>query len=718
MNHKFLRTYFSVPLLVLTVTFLSFSSYADENAINSDESAKQEVEEILVTANRTEQSISDVAQAVQALSGDDLQDLQITDFEQMINLIPGAVQNSTISQGSNVYSMRGVAASETDGDATVGYYLDNFAFSIPGRPFAPVTDIYDTERVEVLRGPSGTLYGLGSLGGTIKVITKDPVIGEFEGSFKATLADIDDGDSSHTGDLMINIPLTENAALRGVLSIKDIGGWAEILPTNQTNGNPYDGITGRLKLLVEPTENLSIKLTYWYQDSEQDFANRLTYPSPPAIDNTFGETYSDFTIYIADIEYDLGFATLQSTTGYMENTIISNNGGFIPGIGDFSSLWPLESENFNEDLRLTSNSEGSWNWIVGFFYQDGETFGGQDVLLPDFGFNSINASNLLKSESWAFYGEANHTSDDEKWVVTIGGRYYEEKRTFVENSAVELLPLITGAPEPIITNTVGVDSATNDTFNPRLNIAYHPTDNSMVYFEAAKGFRSGSITSKSIMTASNATLGGTDYDNSSEPDTLWNYTVGGKWDFGSVSIDVSAFFYDWSDAQVEVSPALQSIVIPVADIEGRGIDVTIAWDTPIDGLSLYIAANTNEIELDNVDEAIITKNPFMANGSQLPGTSKSTYSVIANYARSLDNGMILDVNAVYSARDGIQSVFDGRIAPSVELLNASIGIARDSWKLGLFGRNLTQEEGPSNMVGGQHSIPFPRTLGISFDKNF
>ena len=128
MNHKFLRTYFSVPLLVLTVTFLSFSSYADENAINSDESAKQEVEEILVTANRTEQSISDVAQAVQALSGDDLQDLQITDFEQMINLIPGAVQNSTISQGSNVYSMRGVAASETDGDATVGYYLDNFAF--------------------------------------------------------------------------------------------------------------------------------------------------------------------------------------------------------------------------------------------------------------------------------------------------------------------------------------------------------------------------------------------------------------------------------------------------------------------------------------------------------------------------------------------------------------------------------------------------------------
>ena len=241
---KYLYCLFALPLVLANL--LAADVYADEA---TDENVKLEVEEILVTANRTEQSISDVAQAVQALSGDDLQDLQITDFEQMIDLIPGAVQNSSISQGSNVFSIRGVASSETDGDATIGYYLDNFAFSLPGRPFAPVTDIYDTERVEVLRGPSGTLYGLGSLGGTIKVITKDPVIGEFEGSFKATLADIDGGDSSHTGDLMINIPLSDKAALRGVLSIKDIGGWAEILPTNQTNGNPYRGFLDGSKII-------------------------------------------------------------------------------------------------------------------------------------------------------------------------------------------------------------------------------------------------------------------------------------------------------------------------------------------------------------------------------------------------------------------------------------------------------------------------------------
>ncbi len=110
----------SILILSLSVFLLIFSSikvFADENVIASEET-EADIEEILVTANRTEQSISDVSQAVQALSGDDLQDLQITDFEQMIDLIPGAVQNSSISQGSNVYSIRGVASAETDGDAT------------------------------------------------------------------------------------------------------------------------------------------------------------------------------------------------------------------------------------------------------------------------------------------------------------------------------------------------------------------------------------------------------------------------------------------------------------------------------------------------------------------------------------------------------------------------------------------------------------------------
>ena len=146
--------------------------------------------------------------------------------------------------------------------------------------------------------------------------------------------------------------------------------------------------------------------------------------------------------------------------------------------------------------------------------------------------------------------------------------------------------------------------------------------------------------------------------------------------------------------------------------------MTIAWDTPIDGLSLYFSGNTNEVELDNVDEAIVTKLPFMGDGSQLPGTAKSTYSIRANLIRPLNNDMTLNANALFVQRDSVQSVFDGRIAPSIELLNANIAISKDNWKFGLFGRNLTEEEGPMSMVGGQHSIPFPRTIGLSLETNF
>jgi outer membrane receptor protein involved in Fe transport len=684
--------------------------------------AERGLEEMLVTATRRAENISDVSQTVQALLGEDLMDMSVTNIEEMISLIPSATYSSTIGAGSTVFQIRGVAASETDGDATIGYYLDNFAFSMPGRPYAPVAEFYDVERVEVLRGPSGTLYGLGSLGGTIKVLTKNPNLDETEASFRLTGSTTKGGEENWSGDVMVNLPLVDGkVALRGVLSFEEFGGYADIIPSNEKNGNPSESLTGRLKLLAQPTDELSIQLTYWRQDSDQDYSNRITFFDPPSVDQVFGEILSDFNLYVADIEYDLGFATLQSTTGYIENTVISNNGGFIPGIGNFSSLWPLESENFNEDLRLTSNGDGAFNWIVGFFYQDGETFGGQDVLLPDFGFNSINNSNKLSSEAWAVYGEGSFSTMDDRLVITVGGRFYKEKRRFDEDSVVELLPAITGAPDPIVIPTVGTDRATNDTFNPRFNVAFHPNDDGMIYAEVAKGFRSGAITSTAIITASNAILQ-TDppLDNSSPPDTLWSYTLGLKWSLfeGALDVDIAGYYLDWADAQIEISPALQSIVVPIADNEGKGVDLALTWNTPIDGLQLQFAGNISEVELDNVDPGITNTLPHFTDGAQLPLTAKRTFSVRGSYERPLgSSGLMLRTNALYSYRSKQQSMFDGRWAPSVGQLSARIGVGDDRWEVALYGRNLTDEIGPLARPGGQEAIPFPLTVGLSLEMN-
>ncbi len=135
---------------------------------------------------------------------------------------------------------------------------------------------------------------------------------------------------------------------------------------------------------------------------------------------------------------------LQSSTGHIKNTVISNNGGFIPGIGNFTSLWPLVTHNFNEDIRITSSGSGPLRYIAGFFYQKGNTRGGQTVQLPDFvvapgvtGFNTVNDRNQLFSEGWAVYGEATYSAFDRKLDLTVGGRYYKEKRRFEENSQLE-----------------------------------------------------------------------------------------------------------------------------------------------------------------------------------------------------------------------------------------------------------------------------------------
>lgn len=677
-------------------------------------------DEIVVTAQRREQSLREVPQAVQALGGAQLITTGVDDLSKAISLVPSATVGSTISVGSNSFQIRGVAASETDGDATVGFYLDNFAFSLPGRPFAPAVDFYDLQHVEVLRGPSGTLYGLGSLGGTIKVLTNDPNLNDYAGSVRLQANATESSEPGGGGDIMLNAPIIPGKlAVRGVFSYKMIGGYADAIPSGKKNANDARTLTGRVKVLAQPTDDLTVRLTYWRNKSTQDFSNRITTFDPPLLDQTFGIARSNYSIYTGDIEYDLGFATVQSTTGYIKNTVVTNNGGFIPGIGDFTSFWPLTTKNFNEDFRITSSNDGPFQWIVGAFYQNGKTVGGQSVTLNDLpvggqvGLATFN-DNSLKSEAYAVYGEGTYSLFDKKLDLTVGGRYFKEKRTFDENSSITLLGAGVEVP------TVGRDRSNNDTINPRFNIAFHAGDDGLIFVEAAKGFRSGSITSSSIVSGANLALG-TNFSNSSAPDTLWNYEAGIKWGLfdNAVSIELAAYYFDWQDAQIELSPTLQTVVLPIGNVRGRGLDVQIDWRTPLTGLRIQASGNINKTELRGVDPTITAALPFLASGRQLPGTAKRTLSLAANYSAPLnDRGLELRANGRYAYRSRQQSVFDGRYAPWNGIGSARVGVGNDEFDLALFSDNIGYSKRPISVPGGQNQVPYPRTFGISFEKKF
>lgn len=702
--------------IALTGTMALFALPAMAQAPAAD--AEADPAEIIVTAQRRAQSISDVPQPVQAIGGAQLKDFGANQIQDVIALVPSATVGSTISVGSNTFQIRGVAAGETDGDATIGFYLDNFAFSMPGRPYAPAADFYDLDRVEVLRGPSGTLYGLGSLGGTIKVITKDPDLYDTAGSVRMSLNTTDGGEPGAGGDAMINLPLSEGkVALRGAVSYKLIGGFADNIATGKKDANDAESLTARVKLRAEPTERFTIQLAAWYNKSDQDFSNRATLADPAIFDQTFGIANSDYRLLTADLEYDLGFASLLSTTGSIRNKVVVNNGGFIPGIGDFASFWPLVTKNFNQDLRLASNGDNSaLNWIVGFFYQNGKTTGGQSVSLDDFpvggqtGLATFN-DNIIKTRAWAVYGNATYSFADGLVDLTAGGRYYKEKRTFIENSSITLIQAGVTVP------TVGTDRARNSTFNPRFNISIHPTSNGMIYAEVAKGFRSGAITSTSIISGANAALG-TNFDNSSPPDTLWNYEAGIKWGLGRFDVAVSAYLFDWKDAQIELSPTLQSIVVPIGDVRGKGVDAELTWRTPLDGLTLAAAGNLNSTKLRDIVPAVSGALPWLSNGRQLPGTAKRTLSVSGSYITDIGRGWDLKVNGRYAYRSQQQSVFNGVYAPWNGFGSARIGVARDDLEISLFADNIGNAQRPISRPGGQNQVPYPRTIGISVEKRF
>lgn len=689
-------------------------------------SSSHAMEEIVVTAQRREQSIRDVPQAVQALSGQDLKDSNVVRLGDVIDMIPSASEVTSISAGSTAYQIRAIAPAEGLGDGTVGYYIDNLAFSMPALPYAPAIDLFDTERVEVLRGPSGTLYGLGSLGGTVKTITRDPVLDEFQLSARTTSAWSEDADQSYSGDIMVNAPIvTDRLAIRGVLNYRKRGGYAELLAFNKDNGNPERRRSGRVKVLAKPTDDLSIKLAYWNMKSRQDFFDRVTFANPPRTNNTFGRGASNYDFYIGDVEYDLGFGLLQSTTGYIRASLSDDNNGSIAlPIGSFESQIPQDSKVFNQDLRISGMAmDDRLDYIAGFFYQDGETAGGQKVILPEntqvpgnVGLETSN-DNVTDSESWAVYGEVTYRAESVPIAVTLGLRYYEEKRSFDQNSVLRFL----GTGQEIL--TVGTTSTDENSLNPRINVAWHPSEDGMVYVSATKGFRSGMLNSDALVGAANAALG-TNFDSANEPDELWNYELGAKWTFADGALDLSAALYyiDWSDAQVAISPAAQFIIVPMGDVEGTGLDLEATWRTPIDGLTLSMSGNVNETELQNVDPLIQASTApnlvYMKNGNQLVGTTKRTFASILNYRRPLGaEGWMMNYNLRYSYRAKQQSSYDGRYAPSLNMMSTRLAFESNRYEFSIFADNLTDEGGPVNVPGGQNIVPFPRSYGIGFQVN-
>jgi outer membrane receptor protein involved in Fe transport len=673
------------------------------------------VQEVVVTAQLRAQSLMQVPQAVQAVQGAVLERNGISDLKEAVSLVPGASMPAEISAGTETYQIRGVAAGQTIGDSTVGFYLDNFAFSIPGLPFAPSAGLYDVQRLEVLRGPSGTLYGQGSLGGTVKVLTNDPDPSQFSGSYLVSGSGTSGGGPNASADAMINVPLFDGTvAIRGVIGFDRLGGYVYIPHLNLKNANDSNNYNGRLKIFFTPNDKLKVLLSYFHDYVEQGFTNRMDSYNPPAANDTgLGNSPLEYSVYNGDIHYDLGFADFLSSTGYLyEHTGLLALGS-QPAFGNYNITENSNAKSLQEELRLTSKSVGFFNWVVGGFYRDASYFNAQNFTVSIPSFTSLS-NDTTYSKSWAVYGEGSLNLFGGKLVPTVGGRYFSDDRRLAENSE----NIVYGNPNVIQGPFIESDSGHNSAFSPRFNLAYHPSPDLTIYAEVAKGFRSGAIQGQAAVAA--LALLDVKAQTALGPDTLWNYEGGAKWRLFDrrLQLEVAGYYFDWSQAQLQYSPAGLSSIITAGDVDGRGVDLTANYVTPLHGLTLQVAGNLNSTTLTNVPAAVSAPLPWLGGGNQIPGAPRASGSVVVDYRHSLPNGWSWLFNGRYYYRGHQRDIVTGAQSAALDDGYIRIGVDTGPATIFLFCDNVSDDRGPASVDSGRYVIPYPRTVGVSVQGHF
>jgi outer membrane receptor protein involved in Fe transport len=392
--------------------------------------AKGELEEIVVTAEKRDSTVQATPISITALSAGDLAQQNIVSVEDLVAKVPG-ISLRTAGPGQTEYEMRGLSAGGGTA-ATVGFYIDETplsanAVSLNGRTVID-PDLFDLNHVETLRGPQGTLYGSGSMGGTIKLVTNQPKLGAFEAATDTTISQTTHGSTNGGGSLMLNLPIGEYAALRTVTTAKYISGWidrivappGEFPAPTQPAGSPgapvlcaYDCVRGnvldmpvqqvikgvnlerfasaRASLLVKPVDDLSITAALMYQRIDADGYNN--FQDPPgshylAIYQPYDQPepyYDSFKMGSLKVEYVFGFATLTSATSYWKRFVEQStdstealqnindlthlvNGSYVPNF--IQNLYEDHdpTTQFAEELRLTSNTTGPLQWVGGLYF--------------------------------------------------------------------------------------------------------------------------------------------------------------------------------------------------------------------------------------------------------------------------------------------------------------------------------------------------------------
>jgi len=670
------RKHVAAPAASLLALTIAAPAFAQGSAV-----AQNDDQTIVVTATLRESSLLEVPFSINAQTEADIQRSGATTVEDLARNVAGlSIQN--LGPGQSQVSIRGVSAGQVVRDQPgvkeqVGVYLDDSAISLS--LFTPDIDLFDLNRVETLRGPQGTLFGSGSVGGTLRYITNQPEIGRTEGMIEAYINLVDGDDFGGALRGMINVPLGDSAALRAVAYHTEYGGFIDALgPAGGEDVNGGRRTGGRLALRFEPTENITITPRVLYQEirasgfNRQEvynlYANPFTNAAAPGgrAPVTFREreqylllreAFEDQT-FLADLtaSVDFGPLTLTSVSTYIDRDIlVSRDASALTGSVSVDLGFPAagvllpsnlvdttDLQTFTQEVRLSSSESGPFQWLIGAFYSDVNRFYRQRLPTPGYdaftdarfgagtsaavanGFplnSPYNADLPYDIRQTAIFGEASYEFGS--LTATAGGRYYDfsEERRFTSGG--------------LFSNGDNRNDRTESSgFSPRFILSWDAADNVRVNAQASKGFRLGGVNDPLNIPlctpADRAIFGGfQDYDDES----LWNYEVGVRAQRRGLSFAAAAFYTDISNLQVTLDAGSCSsrVVFNVPEAHTMGVEAELTANVA-EGFNIGISGSILESEFDSTvrdgSGAVIGG---IREGNRLPSVPNFQISANASY---------------------------------------------------------------------------------------
>jgi iron complex outermembrane receptor protein len=689
----------------------SMESEATKKSPSADggEDSANGLGEIVVTANKREERILDVPVSVSALSGEMLADTQSVRLEDYQSRVPGLrVTDLNFENSGTSLSIRGIGV--------VGIYVDDIAYGSTtalGSGFVPDLDPLDLERVEVLRGPQGTLYGAGAMGGLFKYVTAAPDPTRTFGRVEVDGSLTNGGGDGYGLRAAGNIPLTSDLALRVSFFDRQDPGFIDDPTHNQQNVAVSHTDGGRLSLGWNPSSDWRIRLTGLVQDQKTDGSPSVDFD--PTTQQPVTGPLDQLRIPNADshkafssnesveIEGDLHGLTFTSSTG-VNNTDATMNLG-LP-VSAAVSQDEIDTKKFVQEVRLASAKSDGLTWMVGAFFTTEHTslYYTSLGVNVDTGERDDGPLQFLITEDTKYRGEAVFANATyrftPKFDLDFGGRYSLESQTFNEFVGGSFVD------PPEITEGTENDHAFTYLISPK----FHPTSNSMVYLRFASGFHPGGPNP----------YAGNDALPSYKPDKVATTELGYKADLldREVTLDASIYYINWTDQQIPgIGVNDLAYIQNAGGSRSKGAEIAASW-RPFHGLEF--SGNVSN------DDAQLTRDLPLGggkSGDSLPNTPKWTGQLDANYEFPLDVNWHGFVGASFEHVGQQHEDFaDGFVHPAYNTTDLRLGVRDDSLTFMLYGKNLGNSHGQLSGAPIDNlewvSIIQPRTLGFSVTARF